>query len=222
MSTRSFIGMLNDDGTVTGHYCHSDGYYSWNGRILNEHYRDAAKVKRLIDLGGMSVLGPDIGKKHDFDWRFALQKSRDFEKEWKALPAEEQQKYLGTDGKPNRYVYENEEIDKLPESKMCRFYTRDRGEDWKYNKPKTTPLDECDFQSYQYLYDPDLGVWFCSGGHDDEWRVLSEVIAEIDAGADEYNQLSSRVIDMEKRIAQFGEVGDLARELVGEPEAAWA
>lgn len=222
MATRSFIGMLNDDGTVTGHYCHSDGYYSWNGRILNEHYRDIAKVKRLIDLGAMSVLAPEIGKKHDFDWRWNLGKSRDFEKEFKALSDDEQRKFLGTDGKPNPYVYENEEIDKLPESKMCLFYHRDRGEDWENVQPRTTPLEECDFQSYQYIFDPGLGIWFASGGYDEEWRALHEVLKEIDAGADEYGPMKSRVIDMEKLVSGASEVGELADELADAPQAAWA
>lgn len=70
MSTRSSIAILNLDGTVHGHYCHSDGYLGWNGAMLYEHYRDVNKVKELVDLGDMSVLYPNVnpqGKDHSFD-----------------------------------------------------------------------------------------------------------------------------------------------------------
>lgn len=67
MATRSTIGILNDDGTVHGIYCHWDGYYSNNGRILWEHYIDEPKVRELIALGSLSSLGANIGTKHDFN-----------------------------------------------------------------------------------------------------------------------------------------------------------
>lgn len=73
MSTRSSIAMLNNDGTVHAHYCHSDGYLSWNGATLYEHYRKLDKVKELIALGDMSVLCPEVKPpeevKHSYDER---------------------------------------------------------------------------------------------------------------------------------------------------------
>lgn len=68
MATRSLIGRLRDDGTVSFVYCHSDGYLSHNGAILNEHYQDSEKVDQLLALGDLSVLGSVIGEKHDFGW----------------------------------------------------------------------------------------------------------------------------------------------------------
>jgi hypothetical protein len=47
-------------------YCHWDGYLSYNGRILQEHY-DSAKANRLVSLGSLSYLKEEIGEKHDFD-----------------------------------------------------------------------------------------------------------------------------------------------------------
>jgi hypothetical protein len=47
-------------------YCHWDGYLSYNGRILQEHY-DSAKANRLVSLGSLSSLKEEIGEKHDFD-----------------------------------------------------------------------------------------------------------------------------------------------------------
>jgi hypothetical protein len=66
MATRSTIAIQNDDGTVTGIYCHWDGYLSHNGRILKENYNTEAKVRELIALGQLSGLGETIGEKVDF------------------------------------------------------------------------------------------------------------------------------------------------------------
>jgi hypothetical protein len=67
MGTRSTIAIENADGTVTGIYCHWDGYLSNNGRILQESYTDEAKVRELIALGDISSLGAEIGTKHNFN-----------------------------------------------------------------------------------------------------------------------------------------------------------
>ena len=60
MSTRSNIGILNEDGTVDYIYCHFDGYLDHNGRILNEHYNTEEKVRELILLGDMRALVENI------------------------------------------------------------------------------------------------------------------------------------------------------------------
>ena len=67
MATRSYIGKTNSDGTVTYIYCHYDGYPSHHGEILKEHYKTEAKVNALMELGDLSVLGPEIGEKQDFN-----------------------------------------------------------------------------------------------------------------------------------------------------------
>jgi hypothetical protein len=67
MGTRSNIVRENLDGSFDSIYCHWDGYPSNNGRILLEHYTDAAKVDALIELGDLSSLGPELGEKHNFD-----------------------------------------------------------------------------------------------------------------------------------------------------------
>ena len=67
MSTRSRIALQNNDGTFTSIYCHFDGYPSNNGKILLEHYTDESKVRALMDLGNLSILGTELGDKHDFD-----------------------------------------------------------------------------------------------------------------------------------------------------------
>ena len=67
MSTRSAIGFVEYDGTIESIYCHWDGYPEGVGAILANHYTDIEKVGDLLDLGSLSILGTEIGTKHDFD-----------------------------------------------------------------------------------------------------------------------------------------------------------
>jgi hypothetical protein len=67
MATRSTIALEYADGTVQQVYCHWDGYLENNGKILREHYMDPFKLQRLIELGSLSSLGPNIGDQHEFD-----------------------------------------------------------------------------------------------------------------------------------------------------------
>jgi hypothetical protein len=82
MSTRSKIGILNQDGTVSAIYCHFDGYLEHNGKILNESYTEEGKVRELIGLGDLSCLGKEIGEPQDFnsprdrDWCLAYGRDR--------------------------------------------------------------------------------------------------------------------------------------------------
>lgn len=69
MSTRSIIAKENADGTFTGIYCHWDGYPNHNGVILVREYSDERKINKLMKLGDLSILGPEIGEKHDFNNR---------------------------------------------------------------------------------------------------------------------------------------------------------
>ena len=69
MATRSYIGKLNPDNTVSYIYCHYDGYPEHNGVILQEHYSTPFKVDQLLALGDLSVLGELIGEKQNFEDR---------------------------------------------------------------------------------------------------------------------------------------------------------
>lgn len=64
MSTRSYICIETESTKITGEmlgiYCHWDGYPEHNGQILVNHYKDREKVKRLIALGDLSSLAPNI------------------------------------------------------------------------------------------------------------------------------------------------------------------
>ena len=66
MATRSTIAIELPNGKIKSVYCHWDGYLSYNGKILQEHYTDAKKVAKLISKGAISSLAPEIGRKHKF------------------------------------------------------------------------------------------------------------------------------------------------------------
>jgi hypothetical protein len=71
MSTRSCISKLNEDGTITGIYCHFDGYVSGNGDLLHKHYQDEEKVNKLVNLGDISSLNEEVeapeGVEHSYN-----------------------------------------------------------------------------------------------------------------------------------------------------------
>lgn len=73
MSTRSTIGIRHEDGSVTKIYCHWDGYIEWNGAILQKYYNTADKVEKLLALGNLSSLGPEIGPDDPSDWDINLE-----------------------------------------------------------------------------------------------------------------------------------------------------
>ncbi|MBR6641620.1 MAG: hypothetical protein IKL08_05460 [Clostridia bacterium] len=70
MSTRSTIGIELAKGKYVYIYCHSDGYLTYNGAMLLDHYKDREKIQKLIALGDISVLerkvDPDPKKPHGF------------------------------------------------------------------------------------------------------------------------------------------------------------
>lgn len=73
MSTRSYIVRENPDGSYTGIYCHCDGYLTYNGAMLLDHYATRDRVERLITNGHLSVLDeriePDPSLPHSFENR---------------------------------------------------------------------------------------------------------------------------------------------------------
>ncbi len=69
MATRSNIGIVNDDGSVTGIYCHWDGYPENNGKLLLKHYTNSERINGLMSLGSLSYLAENLysdKKAHSF------------------------------------------------------------------------------------------------------------------------------------------------------------
>ena len=60
MSTRSRIGVLNENGSIESVYCHSDGYPEGVGETLTTHYNSEEKCRSIISLGDLSFLGDDL------------------------------------------------------------------------------------------------------------------------------------------------------------------
>jgi hypothetical protein len=56
MATRSMIGIVNEDKTVSAIYCHFDGYPNHNGKVLTKHYNSQDKAEELIKLGDIRFL----------------------------------------------------------------------------------------------------------------------------------------------------------------------
>jgi hypothetical protein len=77
MATRSTIAIRNPNGTVTGVYCHWDGYFAHNGAILRDHYQDESKIRELIGYGHISSLGPEIGERHPFSTHNLTEEQKD-------------------------------------------------------------------------------------------------------------------------------------------------
>lgn len=69
MATRSRIGIEHEDGKITSIYCHWDGYPEHHLPILQGHYLDREKVVKLIELGALSSLEPEVEPTgpHSFD-----------------------------------------------------------------------------------------------------------------------------------------------------------
>jgi hypothetical protein len=60
MSTHSFIAQKNSDGTITGVYCHFDGYPDGVGRVLTERYSTTALASALLQHGSISSVGDNV------------------------------------------------------------------------------------------------------------------------------------------------------------------
>lgn len=161
MATRSRIGILHSDGSIHAHYCHSDGYFSWNGKMIHEHYQDPKKIQKLIDLGDMSVLQQEIGKKHNPNWRSSDE--RDYDAEFQALTDEQKGAYLGTDGRPNRFVYRIEVQKTDPRYRMCSFFKRDSGlKDCGPVRYETLANLAAHFEEFLYLWDEERSRWIAA------------------------------------------------------------
>ena len=72
MGTRSFIAKEIGDDQYRTIYCHSDGYLTYNGAMLVDHYNTPEAVDELLNLGDISSLGerpnPDLDRPHRFDY----------------------------------------------------------------------------------------------------------------------------------------------------------
>lgn len=71
MSTRSIIAYKTKEGQYRTIYCHWDGYLSYNGAMLLDHYNQYDRVSVLVGLGDISSLkeeiNPEPNQEHTFE-----------------------------------------------------------------------------------------------------------------------------------------------------------
>ena len=160
MSTRSRIGIKNDDGTITSIYCHSDGYLGGVGAILADYYPEEEDVRALLAVGDLSELGAVVGDQIPFDQR-----------EWRPSP------------RGRGWV---------DQALQCVAYGRDRGDvgtgaraSVSFDALKREHLLGSFGPDHLYLFYPGEGWrWFPYPFFEDQGRLLSEVLAEVQQGID--------------------------------------
>jgi hypothetical protein len=65
MGTRSAIGYKTPEGKIRAKYSHYDGYPSYTGAILNEHFQEARKIAQMVELGDQSFIAPNVFPTND-------------------------------------------------------------------------------------------------------------------------------------------------------------
>lgn len=82
MSTNSFIGIRHLDGSISGIYCHWDGYPQGVGRTLYAYYGNLRKIIQLINLGDISSLRRHVKSQSFVDDAATVAYARDRGEGW--------------------------------------------------------------------------------------------------------------------------------------------
>ena len=84
MSTRSEIAIQRMDGSIESVYCHSDGYLSYMGVLLNGYYNSLRKARSIINQkNDCSMLSTTIEKSRFYNsWRNENTKAKEFMNEY--------------------------------------------------------------------------------------------------------------------------------------------
>ena len=83
MSTRSEIAIENADGSIQSIYCHSDGYLSYMGVLLNSYYNSFEKAKSIINENDCSALTTTIEESRFYNsWRGENTQAKTFGNEY--------------------------------------------------------------------------------------------------------------------------------------------
>jgi len=150
MSTIGVIAVQSKNGSIKAVYNNADSYIEGVGIILHKYYNTTKKATELIKHGGISLLGSEIGEKHDFN-----------------LPRE------GYNWLPN---YNK---DTAINYKWCRFYSRDNGEELEmYNlKNEKELLNEFGKESFaEFVYLFKNNQWYVKQNNVDIYSLLFEEI----------------------------------------------
>ena len=152
MSTRSRVGIKNEDGTITSVYVHHDGYPSGVGEVLFRNYNDETKIRKLMELGDMSSIGSEPVD-NPMAWETPKLGTTDWFKAYKEIHPED----------------------------MCDTY-KSRGEDCPASISKTEKefekkTEDC-WGEYAYLYKD--GKWYINKLNGGGFIILTESIIERD------------------------------------------
>lgn len=101
MSTRCVIGKLNADKSVTSIYCHHDGYPSWAGKQLLDHYNTEETINPLLALGDTSAVYEDLMKCQPY----ARERGNDLRQSYSSPSFRTFEDLLHKDGFDIKYVY---------------------------------------------------------------------------------------------------------------------
>ncbi|NTF16883.1 hypothetical protein G6L37_00390 [Agrobacterium rubi] len=166
MATRSHIHVQREDGKWASVYCHNDGYYENNGRLIHQFYNTQERAEALVALGSISSIGESIGVRHDFDYYFTFSDKHN---------------------RDRQAMQQDPEFARL--QRMCKFYGRDRGEE--DVEPLIGDSLEEVFQEEEFTYVWRNGEWFAMTDESDldELRPLKIILVEngieTEASADE-------------------------------------
>ena len=150
MSTVAIIAIENANKSIDSIVCTSDGYIEHTGELLPQKYNTKQRIEYLISHGSISVLGPEIGKKHDFNapregwtWHSDYKKQTPIPKEW------------------------------------CRFHHRDRGDDLEIDQYEDenhllTTYGKDSWAEFVYIYKD--RKWYVQQNNIDNYSILSEQI----------------------------------------------
>jgi hypothetical protein len=148
MSTIAIIAIENDDKSISSIVCSSDGYIEHTGKILFKNYNVKQRIEYLIAHGGISVLGPKIGEKHNFDapregwtWHSDYKKQTPIPKTW------------------------------------CRFYHRDNGDNLMIDnyKDESELLSTYNSESWaEFVYIYKNKKWYVQQNNVNTYSILSE------------------------------------------------
>tara|TARA_R110000823_G_scaffold211623_1_gene341879 strand:- start:380 stop:859 length:480 start_codon:yes stop_codon:yes gene_type:complete len=154
MSTIAIIAIENTDKTIQSIICSTDGYIEHTGNILLKNYNEKQRIEYLMSYGSISILGPEIGKDHDFN-----------------TPRE------------GWTWHSNYKLLSPISKKWCRFYHRDRGDElvidhYKNEDELLSTYNEDSWAEFVYLYKNEK--WYVKQNNIDTYNILSEQLDYIE------------------------------------------
>ena len=132
MSTRSMIAVMHGS-KAKAVYCHWDGYVAHNGAILQEHY-DSVKANKLVSMGDLSSLRPEIGEKHAFSELDLCEADREAYEAQHGNSCTFYGRDRGEEGTEYTTFQSLSEMLEAAEGRWCEYAYILKGNEWFYSK----------------------------------------------------------------------------------------